>query len=161
MNHLIGRPVELLLIEDDPDDVWETQQTLNEAKVTNNLHVAVDGEEAMAFLHREGKYSEAPRPDLIFLDLNLPRRDGRELLADIRADPSLATIPVVVLTTSQAEEDILHARKLNCHSYISKPVRIDHILMLVRSLDDFWVTITRNTTETPSALDSGPSTLDS
>ncbi|MBN1589108.1 MAG: response regulator [Pirellulales bacterium] len=141
----LGRPVEFLLIEDDPDDVWETQQTLNEAKVTNNLHVAVDGEEALAFLRREGKYSEAPRPDLVFLDLNLPKRDGRELLGDIQSDASLATIPVVVLTTSQAEEDIIRARDLNCHSYISKPVRIDHILMLVRSLDDFWVTITRPT----------------
>lgn len=145
LTHPIGRPVEFLLVEDDPDDVWETQQTLNEAKVTNNLHVAVDGEEALGFLRREGKFSEAPRPDLILLDLNLPKRDGRELLTDIQADPSLAQIPVVVLTTSKAEEDILHARERNCHSYISKPVRIDHILMLVRSLDDFWVTITRTT----------------
>jgi two-component system, chemotaxis family, response regulator Rcp1 len=143
-NRPLGRPVEFLLVEDDPDDVWETQQTLNEAKVTNNLHVAVDGEAALAFLRRQGKYSEAPRPDLVFLDLNLPRRDGRELLADIQADPSLAGIPVVVLTTSRAEEDIHRARELNCHSYISKPVRIDHILMLVRSLDEFWVTITRH-----------------
>ncbi|MBN2218166.1 MAG: response regulator [Pirellulales bacterium] len=142
-SYLIGHPIELLLIEDDPDDVWETQQMLDESKVTNNLHVAVDGEEAMAFLRREGKYSEAPRPDLILLDLNLPKRDGRELLADIQADDSLAKIPVVVLTTSRAEEDILHARDLNCHCYLSKPVRIDHIMMLVRSLDDFWVTITR------------------
>ncbi|HLA83910.1 MAG TPA: response regulator [Thermoguttaceae bacterium] len=139
----IGCPVELLLIEDDPDDVWETQQMLNEAKVTNNLHVATDGEEAMAFLRREGKYTLAPRPDLILLDLNLPKRDGRELLADIQKDSSLAAIPVVVLTTSRAEEDILRARELNCHSYLSKPVRIDHILMLVRSLEEFWVTITR------------------
>jgi len=147
-NQPVGRPVELLLIEDDPDDVWETQQTLNEAKVTNNLHVVVDGQEALAFLRREGKYSEAPRPDLILLDLNLPKRDGREVLADIQADESLADIPVVVLTTSQAEDDIIQARDLNCHSYISKPVRIDHMLMLIRSLDDFWVTITRHTGET-------------
>ena len=144
----IGRPIELLLVEDDPDDVWETQQTLDEAKLTNNLHVATDGEEAMGFLRREGKYSEAPRPDLILLDLNLPRRDGRELLADIQADPTLSEIPVVVLTTSQSEEDILRARDLNCHSYISKPIRMDHVLMLVRSLDGFWVTITRIPGET-------------
>jgi two-component system response regulator len=147
LNQPMGRPVDLLLIEDDPDDVWETQQTLNEAKFTNNLHVAVDGEEALAFLRREGRFSEAPRPDLILLDLNLPKRDGRELLADIQSDETLAEIPVVVLTTSQSEEDIIHARDLNCHSYISKPVRIDHLLMLVRSLDDFWVTITRHATE--------------
>jgi len=147
-NQPVGRSVELLLIEDDPDDVWETQQTLNEAKVTNNLHVVVDGQEALAFLRREGKYSEAPRPDLILLDLNLPKRDGREVLADIQADESLADIPVVVLTTSQAEDDIIQARDLNCHSYISKPVRIDHMLMLIRSLDDFWVTITRHTAAT-------------
>ncbi|NLE36460.1 MAG: response regulator [Pirellulaceae bacterium] len=149
LNQPVGRPVDLLLIEDDPDDVWETQQTLNEAKVTNNLHVAVDGEEALAFLRRDGRYSEAPRPDLILLDLNLPKRDGREILADIQADESLSRIPVVVLTTSRAEEDIIRARELNCHSYISKPVRIDHLLMLVRSLDDFWVTITRHATDTP------------
>ena len=150
-NRPVGRPIELLLIEYDSDDVWETQQTLNEAKVTNNLHVVVDGEEALGFLRREGKYSQAPRPDLILLDLNLPRRDGREVLADIQADESLADIPVVVLTTSQAEEDIIHARELNCHSYISKPVRIDHMLMLVRSLDNFWVTITRHTAQAKDA----------
>ncbi|MCX7428633.1 MAG: response regulator [Planctomycetia bacterium] len=142
-NAMPGRPVEFLLIEDDPDDVWETQQTLNEGKITNNLHVATDGEQAMAFLRREGKYADAPRPDLILLDLNLPKRDGREVLADIQADASLCDIPVVVLTMSHAEEDIIRARDLNCHSYISKPVRVDHIVMLVKSLDEFWVTIVR------------------
>ncbi|MBN2021772.1 MAG: response regulator [Pirellulales bacterium] len=141
--------VELLLIEDDPDDVWETQQTLNEAKITNNLHVATDGEEALAFLRHEGKYSEAPRPDLILLDLNLPKRDGRELLADLGKDPSFGGIPVVVLTTSQAEADILQARDLNCHSYITKPIRVEHFLMLVRSLDEFWISITRQTATPP------------
>lgn len=135
------RPIEMLLVEDDPDDVWETQQTLNDAKITNNLHVATDGEEAMAFLRREGKYAQAPRPDLIFLDLNMPRRDGRELLTDIQDNPALRDIPVVVVTTSRAEEDILRAKALNCHSYISKPIRIDHLVMLVKSLDEFWVTI--------------------
>ncbi|MBN1910610.1 MAG: response regulator [Pirellulales bacterium] len=140
---MIGRAVEFLLVEDDPDDVWVTQQTLNEAKITNNLHVASDGEQALAFLRREGAYSEAPRPDMILLDLNLPKRDGRELLGDLDKDEKLRDIPVVVLTTSQAEEDILRARDLNCHSYISKPVRLDHLLMLIQSLDDFWVTIVR------------------
>jgi len=153
MNPLsIGKAVELLLVEDDPDDVWETQQTLNEAKIVNNLHVATDGEEALAFLRRQGKYSAAPRPDLILLDLNLPRRDGRELLADLGADPALRDIPVVVLTTSESEEDILRARDLNCHSYISKPVRVDHLLMLVRSLDAFWIAILRQ----PPQQASGP-----
>lgn len=149
MSNTVARPVEFLLIEDDPDDVWETQQTLNEGKITNNLHVASDGEQAMAFLRREGKYAAAPRPDLILLDLNLPKVDGREVLAEIQADPLLRDIPVVVLTTSRAEEDIIRARDLNCHSYISKPVRVDHIVMLVRSLEEFWVTIVRQPVEGP------------
>ncbi len=138
-----GRPVVFLLIEDDPDDVWHTQQMLKDNKVTNHLHVVKDGEEAISFLRREEPFADVPRPDLVLLDLNLPKKDGREVLADISADESLAKIPVVVLTTSKAEEDILRARDLNCHSYISKPVRLDHLLMLVRSLGDFWVTITK------------------
>jgi CheY-like chemotaxis protein len=139
-----GRPVVFLLIEDDPDDVWHTRQMLKDNKVTNHLHVVKDGEEAISFLRREKPFADAPRPDMVLLDLNLPKKDGREVLADISADESLAKIPVVVLTTSKAEEDILRARDLNCHSYISKPVRLDHFLMLVRSLGDFWVTITKS-----------------
>ena len=114
-----GIPIEILLIEDDPDDVWETRHMLADNKVTNELHVVQDGEEALEFLHKTGKYADAPRPDLILLDLNLPKRDGRELLGDINGDVSLKGIPVVVLTTSQAEEDIVRARELNCHCYIS------------------------------------------
>ena len=134
-------PVEFLLIEDDPDDVWETRRMFSENKLANRLHVVNDGEEALAFLHRTGRFADAPRPDLILLDLNLPKRDGRELLGDINADESLEDIPVVVLTTSQAEEDIVRARDLNCHCYISKPVRVDHLLMLVKSIDGFSTAI--------------------
>ncbi len=140
-----GNPIEFLLIEDDPDDVWETRRMLSDYKIGNRLHVVQDGEEALAFLHQSGDYSEAPRPDLILLDLNLPKRDGRELLGDINADESLKDIPVVVLTTSEAEEDILRARELNCHCYISKPVHIDQLMMIIRSLDGFSITIIKGT----------------
>ena len=136
-----ARPIEFLLIEDDPDDVWETRRMFSENKLANRLHVVNDGEDALAFLRRTGRFADAPRPDLILLDLNLPKRDGRELLGDINADESLEDIPVVVLTTSQAEEDIVHARDLNCHCYISKPVRVDHLLMLVKSIDGFSTAI--------------------
>ena len=142
-------PVEFLLIEDDPDDVWETRRMFSENKLANRLHVVNDGEEALAFLRRTGRFADAPRPDLILLDLNLPKRDGRELLGDINADESLEDIPVVVLTTSQAEEDIVHARDLNCHCYISKPVRMDHLLMLVKSIDGFSAAIMKGM-EVPS-----------
>ncbi len=138
-------PIEFLLIEDDPDDVWETRRMLSDNKITNRLHVVRDGEEALAFLRRTGEFSHARRPDLILLDLNLPKRDGRELLGDISADQSLKDIPVVVLTTSQAEEDILRARDLNCHCYISKPVHIDQIMMIVKSLEGFSIAIMKGT----------------
>ena len=141
LSQAMSRPIEILLVEDDPDDVWATQHVLVDNGITNHLLLARDGEEAMAMLHREGEYAETPRPDLILLDLNLPKKNGREVLADIMATPSLCEIPVVVLTTSQAEEDIIRACDLNCHSYISKPVRLDHFLMLVRSLDGFGLTI--------------------
>lgn len=140
-------PIEILLIEDDPDDVWETRQMLSDYKISNRLHVVQDGEKALDYLHQRGEHSGAPRPDLIILDLNLPKRDGRELLGDINADESLRGIPVVVLTTSQAEEDILRARELNCHCYISKPVHIDQIMMIIRSLKGFSVTIVKETFE--------------
>ena len=134
-------PIEFLLIEDDPDDVWETRRMFSENKLANRLHVVNDGEEALAFLQRSGRFADAPRPDLILLDLNLPKRDGRELLGDINNDESLRDIPVVVLTTSQAVEDIVKARDLHCHSYIGKPVRIDHLIMLVKSIDGFSTAI--------------------
>ena len=139
-----GTPIEFLLIEDDPDDVWETRRVLGDSKISNRLHVVRDGEEALAFLRRTDGFSDAPRPDLILLDLNLPKRDGRELLADLNADQSLQDIPVVVLTTSEAEEDILRARELNCHCYISKPVHIDQIMMIVKSLEGFSIAILKD-----------------
>lgn len=142
-----GTPIEILLIEDDPDDVWETRRMLSDNKVTNRLHVVHDGEEALAFLHQSGEFSGVPRPDLILLDLNLPKRDGREVLGDISTDQSLKDIPVVVLTTSQAEEDIVRARELNCHCYISKPLHIDQIIMVIKSLADFSISIMKGASQ--------------
>ena len=136
-----GRLANILLIEDEPDDVWATQRVLEEARVTNRLAVVRDGEDAMAILRREGRFADAPVPDLILLDLNLPKKNGREVLAEIKADEALRLIPVVVLTTSRAEEDIIRACDLDCHSYISKPIRIDHFLMLVQSLANLGLSI--------------------
>jgi two-component system, chemotaxis family, response regulator Rcp1 len=136
-----GRPIEILLVEDNPGDVRLTMEGLNEGKVRNNLNVARDGVEAMRFLRREGEYGDAVRPDLILLDLNLPRKDGREVLADIKADPDLKTIPVVVLTTSMAEQDVLHSYQLQANCYITKPVDLEQFITVVRSIEDFWLTI--------------------
>ncbi|MEO8553820.1 MAG: response regulator [Kofleriaceae bacterium] len=132
-------PIEILLVEDNPADVRLTQEALREGKVKNNLSVARDGEEALAFLRREG----APRPDLILLDLNLPRRDGREVLKEIKADPDLRRIPVVVLTTSSAEVDILKSYELHANCYITKPVDLEQFITVVKSIDDFWLTIVK------------------
>ena len=132
-------PIEILLVEDNPADVRLTQEALREGKVRNNLHVARDGEEALAFLRREGE----PRPDLILLDLNLPRRDGREVLQEIKSDPRLKTIPVVVLTTSGAEADIVKSYSLHANCYITKPVDLDQFITVVKSIDDFWLTIVK------------------
>jgi len=139
----IGRPIEILLVEDNPGDVRLTQEALNDNKMRNRLHVVVDGVEAMAFLRREGKYADAPRPDLVLLDLNLPKKDGREVLAEIKVDESLKRVPVVILTTSQAEEDILKAYELNANCYITKPVDLDQFLKVVRSIENFWLTIVK------------------
>ncbi|HUS91166.1 MAG TPA: response regulator [Phycisphaerae bacterium] len=136
-----SKPVELLLVEDNPGDVLLIREGFKAAKVINGLHVVRDGEEAMAFLHREGAYRDAPRPDLILLDLNLPRKDGREVLAEIRADKALRRIPVVVLTTSKAEEDILRAYDLSCNCYITKPVDLEQFIHVVESIDAFWLSI--------------------
>jgi chemotaxis family two-component system response regulator Rcp1 len=138
-----GTPVEILLVEDSPGDVRLTIEALKDAKVRNNLHVAEDGVEAMAFLRREGEYADAPRPDVILLDLNLPKKDGREVLAEVKADADLKRIPVVVLTVSQAEEDILKTYNLHANCYITKPVDLDQFLTVVRSIEDFWLTIVR------------------
>jgi CheY-like chemotaxis protein len=136
-----GRPIEILLVEDNPGDVRLTIEGLNEGKVRNNLHVAKDGVEALAFLRREAQYQDAVRPDLILLDLNLPRMDGRQVLSQIKADPDLKTIPVVVLTTSRAEQDVLHSYQLQANCYITKPVDLEQFITVVRSIEDFWLTI--------------------
>lgn len=137
----VGRPVEILLIEDNPGDVRLTVESLKEDKVLNNLSVVEDGAEALAFLNREGKHTAAPHPDLILLDLNLPKVDGREVLAVIKADKQLRRIPVVVLTTSQAEEDVLRSYNLNANCYISKPVTLDQFIAVVKSIESFWLSI--------------------
>ena len=140
-------PVEILLVEDNPGDVRLTQEALKESKVTNNLSVAEDGVEALAFLKREGKYADAPHPDLLLLDLNLPKKDGRELLEEIKADENLRRIPVVVLTTSKAEEDILRMYNQHANCYITKPIDFDQFIEVVKSIQDFWLTIVKLPTE--------------
>lgn len=139
----VGSPIEILLVEDNAADVRLTVEALREGKVRNRLTVARDGEEALDVLARRGPFAEAPRPDLILLDLNLPRKDGREVLAIIKADPSLKRIPVVVLTTSSAELDIIKSYNLHANCYITKPVDLDQFVRVVKSIDDFWLTIVR------------------
>jgi CheY-like chemotaxis protein len=140
-------PIEILLVEDNPADVRLTQEALKEGKVRNHLHVARDGIEAMEFLRRSGRFANAVRPDLILLDLNLPRKDGREVLSDIKRDPELKSIPVVVLTTSSAETDIFKSYTLHANCYITKPVDLDQFVQVVKSIDDFWLTVVRLPTE--------------
>ena len=138
-----GKPVEILLVEDNPGDVDLTMEALENSKIRNTVSVAGDGEEAMAFLRRTGKHTAAPRPDLILLDLNLPKKDGREVLAEIKADEDLKRIPVVILTTSQAEEDILRSYNLHANCYITKPIDLHQFLHVVKAIEDFWLTIVR------------------
>jgi two-component system, chemotaxis family, response regulator Rcp1 len=133
--------IEVLLVEDSPGDVRLTREAFKDAKVHINLHVAADGAKAMAFLKREGEYANAPRPDLILLDLNLPKKDGREVLAEIKVDPALKTIPVVVLTTSSSEADILRSYQLHANCYITKPVGLEGFLTVVKSIDSFWLSV--------------------
>lgn len=135
--------IEILLVEDNPGDVRLTQEALKEAKVRNSLHVVEDGVAAMDFLFRRGEYANAPRPDLILLDLNLPRKDGREVLEEIKQDSQLMRIPVVVLTTSRAEEDILRSYNLHANCYVTKPVDLEQFITIVKSIEDFWLTIVR------------------
>lgn len=143
-----GKPIEILLVEDNPADVRLTQEALREGKVRNNLHVARDGVEALEFLRRQGKFAGAPRPDLVLLDLNLPRKDGREVLAQVKDDNELKTIPIVVLTTSSAEIDILRSYSLHANCYITKPVDLEQFVKVVRTIDDFWLTVVRLPKET-------------
>jgi CheY-like chemotaxis protein len=136
-------PIEILLVEDDPGDVRMTQEALAESKVANNLHVVADGEAAVAFLRCKEPYADAPRPGLILLDLNLPRMDGREVLAEIKEDPELRRIPVVVLTTSESEEDVLRSYDLHANAYVTKPVEFEQFVAVVRQIDDFYISIVR------------------
>jgi len=136
-------PLDILLVEDNPGDVVITEEALLEGKVHSRLSVVEDGVEALAFLRQEGIHAKAPRPDLILLDLNLPRMDGRELLAEIKADEKLRRIPVVVLTTSKAEEDILRTYDLHANCYISKPVGMAQFVEVVKKIDDFWLTVVK------------------
>jgi len=131
----------LLLVEDNPADVRLTQEALKNGKVLHKLFVIQDGMEAMVFLHKEPPYQESPRPDLILLDLNLPKKDGREVLAEIKADPNLRSIPVVILTTSQADEDILKTYDLHANGYIIKPVDIDQFFVIIRNIKEFWMAV--------------------
>lgn len=135
--------IEILLVEDSPGDVRLTREALSEAKVANRLHVVGDGEEAMNFLRRRDKHANAPRPDLLLLDLNLPRMDGRQVLEEVKADPDLRTIPVVVLTTSDAEGDILKSYNLHANCYLVKPVDVDKFFAQIRSLEDFWLAVVK------------------
>ena len=136
-----AQPVEILLVEDDPGDVLITREALESSKVSNHLSVVSNGEEALAFLRREPPFGDAARPVLILLDLNLPRLDGREVLASIKADPDLRRIPVVILTTSSADEDIVRSYDLHANAYVTKPVDFDQFMSAVRQIDEFFVTI--------------------
>lgn len=137
------KEVEVLLVEDNPGDVRLTLEALKEAKMHNRVSVVQDGMEAMDFLRKRGKFADATRPDLILLDLNLPRKNGREVLAEIKADESLKCIPVVVLTTSEAEQDILKAYKLHANCYVTKPVDLDQFIKVVQSIENFWMTVVK------------------
>ncbi len=143
MERFDSRPVEILLIEDNPADVRLTVEALRMGKVYNNLSVARDGLEAIEYLYKKGKYADAATPDLILLDLNLPKKDGRELLAQIKQDASLRSIPVVVLTTSTEREDVMHTYELQANCYITKPVDLEQFFSVVRSVEEFWLSIVK------------------
>jgi two-component system, chemotaxis family, response regulator Rcp1 len=136
-------PIEILLVEDNPGDARLAKEALKDSKLLNNIHHVVDGEQAIQFLRNEGDFRDAIRPDLVLLDLNLPRKDGREVLADIKSDPALKMIPVVVLTTSEAEQDIIQSYSLHANCYITKPVDLDKFLQIIESMQDFWLSIVR------------------
>lgn len=139
----IGRAAEFLLVEDNPGDVRLTCEALTESKVKNNLSIVGDGMEAMAFLRREEPYTDAPRPDVILLDLNLPKKNGLEVLEEIKADPSLKRIPVVIITSSEAEQDILKTYDLHVNCYVNKPVDLEQFIKVVQSIETFWLTIVK------------------
>jgi len=135
--------IQVLLVEDNPGDVRLTKEALKEGKMLNRVTVVGDGVEALSFLRRQGKYADAGQPDLILLDLNLPKKDGRQVLAEIKADPGLKRIPVVVLTTSSAEEDILKTYDLHANCYVTKPVDLEQFMHVVKSIEDFWITVVK------------------
>jgi chemotaxis family two-component system response regulator Rcp1 len=141
MNAANARCIEILLVEDNPGDVRLTREALLEGRVLNNVHHVEDGEEAVQFLFQRGKYADKPRPDLVLLDLNLPKRDGREVLAIIKAEPSLRSIPIVILTSSKAETDIVRAYNLNVNCYVTKPVDLDQFMGVVQAISHFWFTV--------------------
>lgn len=138
-----GRQVEILMVEDNPGDVRITREAMRSSKVRNNLHVAEDGVEALDFLYRRGRFAGAVRPDLILLDLNLPKKDGHEVLAEIKQDPELRRIPVAILTSSEAEEDILRSYDLHANCFVTKPINFDRFIEVVKSIEEFWVSIVK------------------
>lgn len=140
-NPLQGKPIEILLVEDNPGDIRLTQEALKDGKVLNNLYVVEDGVAAMAFLCHEEPYRDAVRPDIILLDLNLPKKDGREVLEEIKSDPQLRRIPVIILTTSEADKDVLKAYNLHANSYITKPIDLDQFVRIMKTVENFWLTI--------------------
>ncbi|MDP3744024.1 MAG: response regulator [Methylotenera sp.] len=144
----MSRQVEFLLAEDNPGDVRLTQEALRDSKIRNNLNVVTDGMEAMAFLRRQGKYANAPTPDVVLLDLNLPKMDGREVLAEIKSDPLLKRIPVVIITSSEAEKDILRTYDLHANCYVSKPVDLDQFIKVIQAIENFWLTIVKLPSDT-------------
>ena len=143
MSPLAAKPIEILLVEDNPGDVRLTKEALKDARVANNLHVTMDGVEALAFLRKQGKHSAVPRPDLILLDLNLPKKNGREVLEEIKEEEALRHIPVVILTTSQAERDVVESYRLRANAYVTKPVDLDQFLKVVGSIEQFWLEIVK------------------
>lgn len=148
MESEVSRQVEFLLAEDNPGDVRLTQEALRESKIRNNLNVVTDGMEAIAFLRRQGKYANAPTPDVVLLDLNLPKMDGREVLAEIKSDPLLKRIPVVIITSSEAEKDILRTYDLHANCYVSKPVDLDQFIKVIQAIENFWLTIVKLPSDT-------------
>ena len=140
---IIDKPVEILLVEDNEGDIGLIEEVFEEAKIRNTLHIAEDGEEAILFLRGEGKFSGSPRPDIILLDLNLPKKDGREVLREIKEDNNLKNIPVVVLTTSRAEKDILRSYDLHANAYVTKPLDFDQLIKVVKSIENFWLEIVK------------------